>query len=218
MCRLKHGAVGMALLAVVICGGLSSAMASSVNCFQGNFAADNTVVTQNFNVSVASTYVLQTWSYAGTASGFDPCGNTVSRGGFDPILSLFTGSGTNLITFNDDGSGRVDPSTGRAWDSNITIFLHPGNYTVALTQYDNFAIGPSLAAGFTEDGNPTFTSGFSPGFCVQSMFCDVSGTPGANRTSLYDFSIQPVPEPSSMLLLGSGIVGLARVLRRKINL
>jgi len=195
-------------------------MASTATCFQGNFAADNTVVTQNLNVPVASTYIFQTWSYAG---GLDPCGNLVPRGGFDPILSLYTGPGVNLIAFNDDGHLRIDPNTGQGWDSYIQVFLAAGNYTIAITEYDNFPAGfsgplpgPGLGAGFIEDGNPTFTAGFSPGFCVQNMFCDVSGTAGANRSSLYDFSYQPIPEPSSLLLLGSGIIGLAGTLRRKL--
>ncbi len=198
------------VLTLVAGAGLPQAMASA-SCYQGNFAADNTVVTQNYNAS-PGWYVIQTWSYAG---GIDPCGNVVPRGGLDPILTVFTGAGVNEIAYNDDGGLRIDPNTGMGWDSYILIYLS-GNYTIALTQYDNFAVGPGLGNGFTEDGITNFTAGYPQ--CVQGMFCDVSNTPiWTNRTSLYDFSIMPIPEPSSMLLLGSGIIGLAGILRRKMN-
>ena len=213
MRRLTYLVVGIVGLAVVICGGWSAAMALPAMCYQGTFAADNTVTTHNFNVTTGGFYELQTWSYAG---GTDPCGNLVPRGGFDPILSLFSGAGVNLMASNDDGWKRLDSANGLGWDSYIKIYLAPGNYTVALTEYDNFAVGPGLGNGFLEDGNANFTAGYSPPYCTLGVFCDVSGTPFAQRTALYDYSIQAVPEPGSLLLLGTGVLGLAGIIRRKL--
>jgi len=118
--------------------------------FAGTFAQDDNVQLFNFETESESDVTLRTYSFAG---GTQADGNVVSPGGFDPILSLFDSTGA-LIANNDDDmdGGSVDPVTGVAYDSFLTTALAPGNYTVALTQYDNFASGTDLSDGFLYDG------------------------------------------------------------------
>ncbi len=81
---------------------------------------------------------------------------------------------------NDDSqNGANDPATGLALDAWIVQDLSPGWYVVTLTQYGNSPIGSYLWNGFSETGNPSFTSnpGFAPGGpCLGDVFKDSSGS------------------------------------------
>ena len=183
--------------------------------FTGAFGADDDVQLFNFSVGAVSTVTLLTYSYAG---GTMADGTVVAAGGFDPILALFDGAGL-FIDNNDDGSFPdvgVDPVTGDTYDTYFQSTLNPGNYTVAVSQFDNFflgGIGDPISLGFSEVGNPTFTGDIwgTPG----SMFIDVNGD---QRTNQWAFDIlnvgtasqtgNPVPEPGTLCLLGSGLLGL----------
>lgn len=181
--------------------------------FRGTFSTDDEVQLFNFTVGAPSTVTLRTYSYAG---GTQSDGTVVPRGGFDPILALFDGAG-NFIGQNDDGGPSLvptDPVTSTAWDTFLSRILAPGNYTVSVMQYDNFANGPTLANGFSRQGAGNFRGGF----------IDVSGTVGAQRTSAWAFDILNVeqaevipstPIPTPALLPGLVGLGVAALRKRK---
>lgn len=107
-------------------------------------------------METSSVVTLRTLSYAG---GVNASGQTIGRGGFDPILAVFDSQG-RLIGQNDDGGSSVpaDPVTGRHYDTFLTVSLPPGTYTVCIMQYDNFANGPNLSNGFVDTGRGNFTA------------------------------------------------------------
>ncbi len=143
--------------------------------FTGTFSGDDDVQLFNFSVGAPSTVTLVTKSYAG---GTLADGTVIPAGGFDPILALFDSTGL-FIDDNDDGSFPdvgIDPVSGNDWDSFLQLALGAGDYTAAVTQYDNFAIGPNLSDGFDQTGDPAFTSMFG---CTNGQFCDDDGF---NRT------------------------------------
>jgi hypothetical protein len=76
---------------------------------------------------------------------------------------------------NDDGpcgTVETDPTTLNCFDSYLSLDLGAGSYTVALTEYDNLANGPTLADSFSQVGNGDFTC---PEFLgTPGAFCDVS--------------------------------------------
>ncbi len=206
-------AVGALLF--TLASALNAAEAATVTSVTGNFTADDDVFTTTVSIATAGYYRFESWSYAG---GTMSDGTIVPAGGFDIILALFDAAG-QLIDFYDDGADRFDPATDTAYDSAFNIDLEPGNYTLAITQYNNFPTGPSLADGFDRQGEGNFTPGLeSEGIpCTATSFCDVSGTSANARTSFFAVDVTsvpaPVPLPPALLPMGASLAALG--LRRR---
>lgn len=176
------------LAAAVLALGSLSSHAAAVS-FTGNLGADDDVQLFSFTLAADSDVTLRTWSHAG---GLNAAGNLIAAGGFDPIVSLFFGSGGQALLFdaNDDGIGL---GSGDALLERMA--LQTGTYTVALSQAANFAVGPLLENGFLGGGNPGF-GGRSSAWALDIL--------GAGSAS-------PIPEPSTLAL---ALLSLAAVAAR----
>ena len=177
--------IGMVLSVIL----MSKAQAGIIS-HQGSLLNPDQVFTLEFSLIAPSTVNIQGYGYGG---GTNRSGALISAGGFDTVVSLFSGSGLSatLIEFNDDGKcppGSFDPVTGGCLDS--TLFrelLLPGMYTIALSASFNMPTGPTLGVGFSSGGS----------------FVDVFDD---SRTSSYAFdvsvdSLQVISEPSTLALL-----------------
>ena len=193
--------------------------------YTGTFSADNDIRLFNFTVNTVSTVTIRTFGYGG---GLQSDGNAVLPGGFDPMLTIFNDAG--MVGGNVDGPSPpvlIDPATGLALDALFTGSFDPGSYTVALTQYGNFAFGPTLADGFAFEGVPDFTSFFElPETCSNGQFCSYlpdgeNPVIPVNRSNAWALDIENVasasvvPVPAAVWLFVSGLLGLAGVARSK---
>ena len=102
----------MAMLATAVTALSSVTSQAAALSFTGNLAGDNDVQLFSFTLAADADVTLRTWSNAG---GVNAAGQLVAAGGFDPIVSLFAGSGAlaRLFDANDDGLG-LGSKIGRA--------------------------------------------------------------------------------------------------------
>jgi hypothetical protein len=168
--------------------------------FEGTSTHNSDVQLFNVTIGASSDVVLRTWSWAG---GVNAAGNTIARGGFDPILALFDSTGTRIGQNDDspDGFVAVDAITGDAYDTYLALpSLASGTYTAAVMEWDNYAIGPKLSNGFTYGAGDNFAGGFP----------DWDGSDGhwAFDVLGVDAAVAPTgtPEPSSVLLISGGLL------------
>lgn len=206
--------IGKLLLAAGLLVFASSASYAEDFSFTGNLSGINDVQLFTFTVGTNSNVVLRTWSYAG---GVNAAGQTIAEGGFDPILALFQGTGASAVYINqnDDGGSSVpaDSVTGVHYDTYLAVNdLAPGTYTVSVMDYANFAVGPTLGAGFTGGALTGGTFRDATGHDRDSHWAfDILGVESASTPPT-----SAVPEPSTIALLGSGLVGLAGMVRRRL--
>ena len=107
------------------------------------------------------------------------------------------------------------------------LFSDSGDQHIAFSDANSFSVGSqnqiissrNISEAFFEEAkdifsgppeNPTFIPGTSTGF---ASTIDGRGEPA---TTLDIERLAPTPEPSTLVLLGSGLLGFARVVRRKI--
>ncbi len=212
--------INFAVAMLVILGFAAAPVARADSfTFTGTFSQDDEIRLFGFTVvgTSASQVTIRTTSYA--------------QGGFDPYLALFQvtppipidgllldapGVGPIPSDFFDGPTlfssliiGENDDISATNLDAFLQLSLDPGFYVFSVTQFDNFAIGPSLDDGFAREGTGNFRGGFVDSFGVQRTGLFIVNIDGPNVRGA-----APIPEPATMLLLSTGLAGVAARVRR----
>lgn len=206
--------------AALISSNFSKASASTIgpgSGLAGPLVVD-TIGGTRTNVDLSSTLFLPAGQYNATNFSF----NAGQPGDVQPFLAIVTGTsgGHNLYSVIAAGNDNTVSTNG----IQTVLFGGSSAFTVPAGGETVFA-GIENVSATTTSGNPVFTNlsvgsddheapGFGGPFTTSTTFGPVNN-PAIGRSYAFNITLAAVPEPSTFILSGLGLVGLLVAARRR---
>lgn len=206
------------LVVVLFLGSTATARADEIaiwNFNDSDLAVDhgNGTLTSNFNLSNViftlggSTLNARQGDLAGQALGLQGGTSNANNGRFINLAVSTIGYSNIVVSFVTQGTGTGFNSNQMQYSVDGINFINFGGPFTPTTTFTLVSFDLSSIVALNDNPNAAF----------RIIFNGATSSTGNNRIDnlVVDGTVSTVPEPASIILLGSGLVGLARHFRRK---